>query len=228
MNFEPYSFEIVKKTIKHIYFRVYPSKRKIIVSAPLQIDPETLNRAILSKFDWIKAQIKKGEVSEPGPVKTYTTGEELMFKGKGYPLYVNYQDTRPKVFMTDDNRIHLVVNPDSNVLQREKVITAWYRKELKRSIAMHVDNWQPRLGVTINEFNVRKMKTRWGSCNINAKRIWLNLALIKLSPPLLEYVIVHEMVHLLERKHNARFKGFMNQFIPDWRKFKKELGLFCL
>ncbi|WP_299983121.1 M48 family metallopeptidase [Desulfobacula sp.] len=228
MNFGNYSFEIVKKKIKHVYFRVYPSKEKIIVSAPIHLDSGTLNKAILSKSDWLNKQVKKAAAAKPDMARTYTTGETLLFKGKVYPLYVNHQNTRSEVFITADNRINLLVKPGSDVYEREKIIVAWYRKELKRSIGKVVAKWQPVMGVIVNEFGVRKMKTRWGSCNINDRRIWLNMALINLVEPFLEYVIVHEMVHLLERRHNARFKGFMDQFIPDWRKLKKELDRISL
>ncbi len=228
MEFGDYSFEIVRKNIKNIYFRVYPSKEKIIVSAPVHLDPAILNNAIHSKLDWLNKQVKKSAALQPDPIKSYVTGERVLFKGKVYSLHVFDQDTRSKVFITGDNSIDLYVKPGSNVDKREKIITSWYRNELKQSIGKLIAKWQPQIGVTINEFGVRKMKTRWGSCNITAGRIWLNLALIKLADPFLEYVIVHEMVHLLERKHNTRFKGFMDGFIPDWRKLKKELDLFDL
>ena len=187
-----------------------------------------MNSAIISKSAWLNKQVKKAAIAESCPVKTYTTGEKLLYKGKIYSICVNCQETQPRVFLSHDNVIHLLVKPGTHVSQREKMITAWYRKELKESIGMYVDKWQPQMGVTVNEFNVRKMKTRWGSCNINKKRIWLNLALIKLAPLFLEYIIVHEMVHLLERNHNARFKGFMDQFMPDWKRLKKELERFSL
>jgi len=228
LNFGNYSFEVIKKKIKNIYFRVYPSKGKIIVSAPFSIDSETLNKAILSKSDWLNKQVKKAAIAKPEPIKTYITGEKLLFKGEIYSLYVDYRHTGPRVAKTFDKVIHLKVKPGTDFPQREKIIISWYRKELKRSIGMYIDKWQPRIGVTVNEFNVRKMKTRWGSCNVNAKRIWLNLALIKCAEKFLEYVIVHEMIHLLERKHNARFKSLMDRFIPDWKRLKKELNRFSL
>jgi len=187
------------------------------------MDEETLDNIIFSRLDWLKDQVKKAPIADPDPVKTYTTGEELLFKGNRCFLYV-HQGNRSRVLVSGENQIHLVVKPGTDVYQREKLIHAWYRKELKQSIAMVVAKWQPRMGVVVNEFNVRKMKTRWGSCNINARRIWLNLALIKLADPFLEYVTVHEMVHLLEKNHNARFKNFMDQFIPDWKKFKKQMN----
>ena len=224
LNLGNYSFEVIKKKINNIYFRIYPSKGKIIISAPVSIDLETLNKAILSKSDWLNGQVKKSSIAEPVSIKTYTTGEALLFKGKIYSLNVSYQNSRSKAFITFDNRIQLVVKPGTTVFQREKILIAFYRKELKRSIGIYVAKWQPLMGVIVNEFNVRIMKTRWGSCNINAKRIWLNLALVKCVDSFIEYVVVHEMVHLLERNHNARFKGFMDKFIPDWKRLKKELN----
>lgn len=229
LDFGGYTFEIVKKKIKNIYFRVYPSKEKIIVSAPARIDPETLNKAILSKKKWIFEQVKKGVAITPDPViRTYTDGEEFLFKGKVCSLYVDYKDMRPGVFIANDNCINLVVKPGSNACEKEMVLDAWYRNELKQSIAGYIEKWQPVMAVAVDDFNVRKMKTRWGSCNVTARRIWLNFSLIHLPGIFLEYVVVHEMVHLLERKHNARFKGFMDQFIPDWRNLKRQLNQFRL
>ncbi len=191
-SFCSFHIEIVKKKIKNIYFRVYPLKGTIVVSAPAHLDAETINRAILAKKDWILRQVNKRPVMQPLPEKTYINGEEFFFKG------------------------------------REALLDDWCRKEIKKSILLILEKWQPLIGVRIRQFGVRKMKTRWGSCNINAARIWLNLKLIHLPPQFLEYVTVHEMVHLLERGHNARFKGFMDRFIPDWRNLKKELGKFSL
>jgi predicted metal-dependent hydrolase len=223
-DFGSYTLEIVQKKIKNIYFRIYPSKERIVISVPVHLDEKTLNNAILSKKEWILKQIQRGGIAaKPDLIKTYTTGEDILFKGQTFCLRVNHLTFRSRVCVADDYNIDLFIKSQTNFHDRERIINTWYRKELKKSIGRLVDKWQDILGVTVNEFGVRKMKTRWGSCNINAKRIWLNLALIKLARPFLEYVVVHEMVHLLERKHNARFKGFMDQFIPDWRTLKKEL-----
>ena len=226
-NFDSFHIEIVKKRIKNIYFRVYPLKGTIVVSAPAHLDPETLNRAILSKRDWIIRQVNKGKARQPSLQKSYTTGEEFLFKGKVYPLKAIEQDKGQGVVFSD-NHIHLIVSPDSGILERESLLYGWCREEIKKSILPILEKWQPLTGVKIRQFGVRKMKTRWGSCNISAARIWLNLKLIHLPLEFLEYVTVHEMVHLLERGHNARFKGFMDRFIPDWRNLKKELGKFGL
>jgi len=187
-----------------------------------------LDRVILSKSGWLNKQIKKGFASKLEPIKTYITGEEILYKGERYLLCVKCRHKGSMVCITADKRMDLFVRPGSNDFDRQKIIENWYRRKLKQSIEKLIAKWQPQIGVSINEFGVKKMKTRWGSCNITAKRIWLNLALIQLAEPFLEYVIIHEMVHLLEKKHNARFKEFMNRFIPGWRMLKKELDLFRL
>ncbi|OGR24703.1 MAG: hypothetical protein A2277_18270 [Desulfobacterales bacterium RIFOXYA12_FULL_46_15] len=223
LNFCSFNIEIVKKRIKNIYFRIYPLKKTIVVSAPVYIDPETLNCAILSKKDWIIRQVNKIAKKPPSPLKTYTTGEEFLFKGKAYRLKVIEKDQGQGILISNDEHIHVIVNPGSRVFEREAILDGWCREEMKKSIIPILEKWQPLIGVKIRQFGVRKMKTRWGSCNINASRIWLNQALIHLPIEFLEYVTVHEMVHLLERGHNARFKGFMDRFIPDWRNLKNKL-----
>ena len=227
-DFGSFHVEIVQKRIKNIYFRVYPLKKTILVSAPAHLDSETLNQAILSKKDWILRQVNKRAARQPSPEKAYTTGENFLFQGKAYPLSVLEQEQGKSACIFRDDHIQLIVKPGSTLFDRQNLIDGWCRKEIQRAVHPILEKWEPLIGVKIHQFGIRKMKTRWGSCNITAARIWLNLSLIHLPPRFLEYVTVHEMVHLLERGHNARFKGFMDRFIPDWRDLKKELGRFNL
>ncbi len=228
-DFGSFHVEIIYKRIKNIYFRIYPSKKNIVVSAPIHLDPETLNRAILSKKDWILRQVDKQQTVRPSlPEKTYATGEDFLFQGKLYPLKVVEQDRKRSACIFREDHIQLIVKTGSTFFDRQRLIDGWCRKEIQKAVPPILEKWEPLIGVKIRQFGVRKMKTRWGSCNITSARIWLNLSLIHLPPRFLEYVTVHEMVHLLERGHNARFKGFMDQFIPDWRDLKKELGRFSL
>lgn len=223
-----YSLEVIRKNIKHIYFRVDPEKKKIRVSVPFHVDPETINSVISSKSDWLHRQINSAVTVKIQTPKQYVTGDLLLFKGREYVLHVNHHGSRSKVLVKGDNRICLTVRPNQDAGGREKIVTNWYRKQLKQSIGKIIIRWQPFIGVTVNEFGVKKMRTRWGSCNIRDRRIWLNFVLIKFAEPFLEYVVVHEMVHLLERRHSVRFKGFMDQFIPDWRSLKREMDMFRL
>ena len=228
LDFGSFHVEIIHKRIKNIYFRIYPSKKTIVVSAPVHLDPEILNQAILSKKDWIIRQVDKQTVRQPSPEKSYSTGEEFLFQGKAYPLKVMEQEQGRPTCIFQEDHIRLIVRPGSGISERFSLLEEWCRCEMEKAIPLILEKWEPHLGVKIRQFGVRKMKTRWGSCNITAARIWLNLSLIHLSPQFLEYVTVHEMVHLLERGHNARFKGFMDRFIPDWRNLKKELKTHCL
>ncbi|MFH2060937.1 MAG: SprT family zinc-dependent metalloprotease [Pseudomonadota bacterium] len=227
-DFGRYTLEIHRKSIQHIYFRIHPSKELIVVSAPFSVKEATLNKAILSKTGWIENQIKLAGAKPSAPVNLFVTGEKIHFQGRSCPFEVIYQQGRPTIVMPHENLIVLKIKPGSDDDLRQKKLLYWFRSQLKKNIQDMVAKWQPVLNVEVREFRVRKMKTRWGSCNIRIRRICLNSALVHLSPVFLEYVVVHEMVHLLERKHNQRFKGYMDQFIPDWRQLKKELNMFNL
>jgi len=120
--------------------------------------------------------------------------------------------------------ITLFVHPDSHVEKRQAVLNEWYRQQLKSQLPEVIAKYERLMGVKVNEFGIKKMKTKWGTCNPIAKRIWLNLELAKKPPELLEYVVVHEMVHLLERSHNKRFVTLMTQFMPKWKFYKDELN----
>ncbi|WP_205703430.1 M48 family metallopeptidase [Hymenobacter radiodurans] len=128
----------------------------------------------------------------------------------------------------DEQFLELSIPQDASKEQRESVLTAWYRARLKEQLPALLAKWEPVVGKQATAWGVKQMKTRWGTCNIQAKRIWLNLELIKRPPLCLEYVVVHELVHLHERYHNARFWGFMDQFMPDWRTYKAELSQVTL
>ncbi len=228
LDVEDFSFEINRKEIKHIYFRVYPGKKKIVVSAPSDLDARELNRAILSKKDWLLKKIKEPVRQIKSEKIQYLTDDIVWFKGKPLKLRYFLSNDRPKVILINDSHVHVFLKQGSPAGSIEKVIPGWLRKQLKLQIKGLVKKWEPILKVKINEYRIRKMKTRWGSCNITVGRIWLNAVLIHLPPAFLEYVVVHEMVHLLERHHNRRFKQYMDQFVPQWRTLKKEMDRFSL
>ncbi|MCD6201832.1 MAG: M48 family metallopeptidase, partial [Bacteroidales bacterium] len=138
-------------------------------------------------------------------------------------LKVIEKDEKPQVVLSH-SKIELHVRPGTSTEKRQEVLDDWYRKELKKVIPGMIRKWEKKMGVTVNEFGVKKMRTRWGTCNPEAKRIWLNLELAKKPPECLEYIVVHEMVHLLERSHNERFIKYMNEFMPKWKFFRDELN----
>ncbi|HEY5602314.1 MAG TPA: SprT family zinc-dependent metalloprotease [Gammaproteobacteria bacterium] len=218
---------IHRKRIKHIYLAVRPADGRITVSAPLRIDDTALAAFILSKTNWIRqrrATLLTLQRQRAQRDPQYVSGEQHYFRGDGYQLNVIYQSSLANVALRDNRYIDVYIREHASREQRRKVLTEWYRWQLKQLIPPLIEKWQPIINVAVNAWGVKQMKTRWGTCNIPAQRIWLNLELIKKPPVCLEYVVVHEMVHLLERSHNARFKAYMDKFLPNWRKQKAALN----
>ena len=217
---------VIKKNIKNINLSVHPPDGRVRISAPWRIDNATIESFVLSKLSWI-AQKRAKILARPRQApKQYLSGESYYYKGDRYLLNIIHSTTTPKVVIRDQTYLDLYVRESSIQQQRAKVLTEWYRCQLKAELPELIAYWQQIIGVEINDWGVKKMKTRWGTCNIQAKRIWLNLELIKKPPYCLEYVVVHELVHLLERNHGDRFKAYMTQFMPDWRSRKEELNLY--
>lgn len=216
--------EVVRKKIKNLNLGLYPPDGRVRMSVPLRADDETIRSFALAKISWIKKHQARFELqAKPNQVE-FITGETHYFARQPYMLNVIYQQGRPRVTIRNQTTLDLKVQVDSTASQREKVLSAWYRQQLKLTIPPLIQKWSVAMGVTVNEWGVKQMKTRWGSCNIKAKRIWLNLELAKKTPQCLEYIVVHELVHLLERQHNNRFRAFMDKFLPNWRLLKDELG----
>ncbi len=216
--------EVVRKNIKHLHLAVYPPNGRVRVAAPLRVNDEAVRLAVISKLGWIKRQQAKFAGQERQSAREYVSGESHYFQGRRYRLNVIYQAGPPKVSIRNNTRLDLIVRPGSDTWPRERVLLAWYRQQLKALIPPLIVKWEAILGVTVAEWGVKQMKTRWGTCNIQARRIWLNLELIKKPELCLEYVVVHELVHLLERHHNDRFAALMDQAMPQWRLHREELN----
>ncbi len=216
--------DIKRKKICHIYFRVNPDQKTIGVSAPLAIGSLALEKAIQTKMPWILQKIQKFRLKPPKIFPGSCKGDICYFKGDPLLLQVVEGAGPPGATLEPHGELVLHVRPASCASTRQKVLAAWYRSQLKAEITLLLEKWEPRIGVKVREFGIKDMKTRWGSCNPRAKRIWINLALIRMAPCFLEYVLVHELVHLLEKGHNQRFYGFMDEFIPDWQTRKKQMN----
>ena len=216
--------DVVRKDIKNLHLAVYPPNGRVRVAAPLLVDDEAVRLAVISKLGWIRRQQLKFAEQERQSEREYVSGESHYFQGKRYLLNVIYREGTPKVILRNNTKLDLFVRPGSDNLQREYVMLKWYRKQLKQAAPPLFAKWEVQIGVKAAEWGIKQMKTKWGSCNIEAKRIWLNLELIKKPNRCLEYIIVHELVHLLERHHNDRFMGFMDSFMPSWRLLRDELN----
>jgi predicted metal-dependent hydrolase len=216
--------DVVRKNIKNLHLGVYPPNGRIRVAAPLRINDEAVRLLIISKLAWIKRQQAKFEAQERQSAREYVSGESHYYQGRRYLLNVIEQKGSPAVILRNNKTMDLLVRPDSDASQRERILIAWYRQRLKEEIVPLIAKWEPIIGVEVAEWGVKQMKTKWGTCNIRAHRIWLNLELVKKPLHCLEYIIVHEMVHLLERHHNDRFRAYMNNFMPLWQYYREELN----
>tara|TARA_R110002096_G_scaffold97694_22_gene217881 strand:+ start:20698 stop:21420 length:723 start_codon:yes stop_codon:yes gene_type:complete len=223
-----FQVEISRKKIKNLYLKVSPISQKVRVSVPIHVPEKAIEHFVVSRADWIKKQLAKKSVVPKVEVLNFISGETHFYKGKPHQLEVISRSTPPKVELFEDHTIVLQTREGVSREKKEKALNEWYRASLKEDIPKLIAKWEPVMQVSVKEFGVKRMKTRWGTCNIRAQRIWLSLELAKKSPECLEYVVVHEMVHLLERLHNKRFHAFMDLFLPDWRERKKELnGRIC-
>lgn len=219
----PMLIEVEQKDIKNIHLSVYPPDGKVKIAAPLRMDKDTIRVFAINKLSWIRKQQQIFRNQEREPEREYITKESHYFQGKRYLLKIIEQNSKPKVVLKY-SYIELYIRPNTPTEKRQEIIEEWYRNEMKKNIPKMIEKWEKKIGVKINDFGIRKMQTKWGSCNIEAKRIWLNLELAKKPLVCLEYVIVHELVHLLERNHNDRFKNLMTEFMPKWRFYRDELN----
>ncbi len=215
--------EIIRKKIKNLHLGVYPPYGKVRVSAPLFLDDDAIRLAIISRLAWIRKQQKTFLNQDRQSEREMITGETHYFWGRRFRLDVIEADLPPRVRIRGTATLEMRVRPGTNREKREQILSAWYRRELKEQIPPLIAKWEEMIGVSVLEWGVKRMKTRWGSCNARAGRIWLNLELVKRHPLCLEYIIVHEMVHLLQRRHNERFCELMDGFMPGWRQHKEGL-----
>ena len=218
------SVEVIRKDIKNFYIGVHPPNGRVRVSAPLHFDKDAIRMAVITRLSWIRRQQALFEQQERQFQREFVTGESHYFKGRRYRLDVIERDCPPKVWLLNNTKIGLSVRPGSDRDTREAVVHRWYRQHLRAEVPTLLEKWEPELGVSVNEVRIRKMKTLWGSCNVEAKRIWLNLELAKKPESCLGYILVHEMVHLLEREHNDRFHALMDRFLPQWRTYRDQLN----
>ena len=216
--------EVVRKAIKHLHIAVYPPEGRVRVAVPLWVKDEAIRLAVLERLAWIRRHQERFACQPRQSEREMVNGETHWFQGRKYRLDVREALGREAVVLKGLATMELAVKAGSEAGHRLEILDHWYRKQLKLEIAPLLAKWEPVLGVKAASWGVRKMKTRWGSCNPWAKRLWFNLELAKKPPECLEYVVVHELVHLLERHHDAHFKALMGQFLPQWPRIRDELN----
>lgn len=216
--------QAVKKNIKNMHLGVYPPQGRIRVAAPLKMDDESIRLFIISKVPWIKRQKSKFEKQQRQTKREYVSGESHYFMGNRYRLNVVHTKSSPKVEIKRKTHIDLHIKPDMSIEKREKLLDDFYRAELRKHIPSLLQKWQKIIGVDVNEVNIKKMKTKWGTCNPRNSKILVNLELAKTPINCLEYILVHEMTHILEKTHNDKFFNLMDSFMPQWEKHRDELN----
>lgn len=213
---------INRKKVKNLSIRVLPPEGLVKLTVPLRMKEEEALSFVRSKEAWIRKQQQKLKGIVFNRPLTYSDGEIHYLFGKEYVMRIIESQGREGVNIKD-NILRLSVKNNSSTETRERLMENWYRQNLEKNVPELIRKWEPVMKVKVKEFRIRKMKTRWGTCNISKKRIWLSLMLAKRRPALVEYIVVHEMVHLLEAGHNKRFYSLMDHFLPQWKELRKEL-----
>jgi predicted metal-dependent hydrolase len=215
--------EICKKKIKNMHLYVKPPHGKVSVSAPLHMSDETIERFVRTKASWVKRQVSKFEAQPRQSEREYISGETLYVWGKQYFLQVEYGTGKNALILSGDKAI-LTIREKSTAAQRDNVVKKWYRALLAEEIKKILPKWEKRTGLTCAGWQIKYMTTRWGTCNIDKRKIWLNLQLAKKTPGCLDYIILHELLHFIEKHHNERFISLMDIYMPFWRETKRLLN----
>ena len=217
------AIDVVLKDIKNVHLSVHPPMGHVRISAPSRMKIDTVRLYAISKLDWIKSQQKQLRSQQREPRRDYLERESHYVWGKRYLLRISEHDAPPAVEFS--NRAFVLrIRPETSFEKRQRIIEAWYREQAKAAAESLFRKWEPVIGVKVEGLFIQRMKTRWGSCNTQARTIRLNPELVKKTPECLEYIVVHEMIHLIERNHNERFRSYMEHFLPAWSAIREELN----
>ena len=224
MHVDGLPIEVVRKPIKNLHLGVYPPDGHVRIAVPLALNDEAVRLAVVHRLSWIKRQRASFQAQPRQSEREMVTGETHFFLGRGYRLRVNEHAGTPAVHLAGNATLVLEVRPGTCAAKRQLVLERWYRHQLRRLSEPMVHKWQEELGVQPADWGIRRMKTKWGSCSAQTGRIWLNLELAKKPVSCIEYVITHELVHLLERRHGPRFVAIMDGSLHDWRLRRDQLN----
>ena len=216
--------EVVRKDIKNLHVAVYPPLGRVRVATPLRLDDDAVRVAVISRLGWIRRQQAGFADQVRESQRELITGESIYFRGRRFRLEIIEDPGSPAVRVATNSRIQLRCRPGDDRARREATLNEWYRERLREQLPSLLRKWERKVGVDVAEVRIRRMKTRWGSCNAAARRIWLNLELVKKPVSSLEYILVHEMMHIHERRHGQRFREMMDDMMPGWQLRRDELN----
>lgn len=216
--------DVIRKDIKNFHLGVYPPEGRVRVAAPTIMSEDAIRMAVITRLGWIKKQKKQFEEQEREAPREMVGGESHYYLGQRYRLNVIEHNGPTDVVIRNKSWMDLYVRPSYDVSERQKALNEWYRDQLKDIVPPLLEKWCKALDVEIGGWGIKRMKTKWGSCNPDDRRIWLNLELAKKPVHCLEYVILHELAHLKERQHNDRFVAVMDEMMPKWKMVRGELN----
>ena len=222
------SAEIEWKDIKNVHLTIYPPNARIHVSAPLAMTEEAVRLFLITKQSWIRKQVSLVLDQNRQTPREYVSGENHYFKGHRYRLKVVYHNVPPKVEIQGNEYIVLFVREGTTVERRAEILREWYRFEFKSILPVLIAKWEETLGVKVNKWEVKQMKTLWGSCNHRTHNVIFNLELIKKPLHCIEYIVVHELLHIKVRLHNEEYTSLLNRYFPNWKQLKDELNEFIV
>lgn len=216
--------EVVRKPIKHLHLGVYPPAGRVRVAAPNRLTEDSVRLAVVTRLGWIKRQRSRFQSQARQSAREMVAGEAHYFQGRRYRLAVIERPGRGDVRIAKNGIMELAAPSGSSTEVRRGILDQWYRAHLRERVPEIIAAWEPRVGVEVDEWRLKRMKTRWGTCNTKARRIWLNVELAKKPPSCLDFIVVHEMVHLIERNHSDRFHDIMDTAMPQWRRYRDTLN----
>lgn len=219
---------VLYRPVKNLHLNVLPPAGKVRVTAPQNMNDDAIRTFLATRISWIKKMQTKFKGQERQTPREYVSGETYYFFGKKYKLEVLETDTTPNVEIKGKIKIFLTVRPKTSVLRREEVMQDWYRNELHKFLEIAITKWERKIGVEVNDWSIRRMKTRWGTCNHKKKNILFNLELAKKPESCIEYVVLHELLHLVEEKHSEKFTALLSKYMPKWKSEKEELNRLIL
>ena len=222
-----FTVNIIRKEIKNIHLSVYPPQGNVRVSVPSYTTNEKIRLLVISKLAWIRTQQKKFLTQQRQEKRKFVSGETHYLFGTKFRLKVINSTSKPKI-IKKNNILEMHISKRSSVKMRNKLFEKFYRNELEKILPTFVEKWSKKVMATPNEVRIRKMKTRWGTCNSDDKRIWLNLELAKKPKICISYVVLHEVIHLIEKKHSEKFIRVLDSLMPNWNGIRDELNVYPL
>lgn len=219
---------VLYKSVKNLHLNVLPPAGRVRVTAPHNMNDEAIRAFLATRIVWIKKMQAKFKGQERQTAREYVSGETHYYFGKKYRLEVSGSVTSPNIVLKGKTKMILNVKPKSNTIRREEIMQEWYRQELRMYLENAIDKWSKIVGVNVSAWGIRRMKTCWGTCNHKKKSIWFNLELVKKPGTCIEYVVLHEVLHLIEEKHSEKFTALLNKYMPKWKSEKEELNRLIL